>query len=213
MYLSKKDIENTERIKRLNIINSISGVKPANLIGSISKDGIHNLAIFSSVIHLGSNPALLGVIIRPGEKVRRDTYDNIRETGVYTINHIHSDFTEQAHYTSAKFDSDDSEFEKCGLTPALLHDFEAPFVKESPLKIGMRFLEEIPIKANGTRMIIGEVEHLEMPDEALGENDQLDLEVLQTVGISGLNSYYTLSKIASYPYARPHETPDFKKNH
>ena len=62
MHLTREDIQNTERIKRFNIINSITGIKPANLIGTISADGKTNLAIFSSDIHLGSNPALIGFI-------------------------------------------------------------------------------------------------------------------------------------------------------
>ena len=52
MHLTKEQIQQTSRIKRLNIINSITGVKPANLIGSISDNGHSNLAIFSSVVHL-----------------------------------------------------------------------------------------------------------------------------------------------------------------
>ena len=58
MHLTKEQIQKTSRIKRLNIINSITGVKPANLIGSISENGHSNLAVFSSIVHLGSNPAL-----------------------------------------------------------------------------------------------------------------------------------------------------------
>ena len=49
MKLSKKEIEKSERKWRLNLINSVSGIKPANLIGTKSEDGIDNLAIFSSV--------------------------------------------------------------------------------------------------------------------------------------------------------------------
>jgi flavin reductase (DIM6/NTAB) family NADH-FMN oxidoreductase RutF len=111
MHLTKEQIQETARIKRLNLINSITGVKPANLIASISKDGDSNLAIFSSLVHLGSNPALLGFVLRPQHEVRRDTYDNILATGYYTINHIHPDFIANAHYTSAKFSKQDSEFE------------------------------------------------------------------------------------------------------
>ena len=59
MHLTKMAIQNTERIRRLNIINSISGIKPANLIGTSSNSGQSNLSIFSSVIHLGSDPALV----------------------------------------------------------------------------------------------------------------------------------------------------------
>lgn len=82
MHLSKTDIENTPRIKRLNLINSITGIKPANLIETVSEEGISNLAIFSSVVHLGSRPALLGFVSRPSGEIRRHTHENI---AVYLI--------------------------------------------------------------------------------------------------------------------------------
>ena len=46
MLLDKNDIYELDRIKRLNIINSITGIKPANLIGTKSKEGVNNVAIF-----------------------------------------------------------------------------------------------------------------------------------------------------------------------
>ena len=58
-----------------------------NLIATKSNDGFPNVAVFSSVTHLGSNPPLLGFITRPAF-VPRNTYENIRKTGIYTINHI-----------------------------------------------------------------------------------------------------------------------------
>ena len=64
-YFSEASIAELETRYRNNLINSISGYKSANLIGSISKQGITNLAVFNSVVHLGSNPALLGFILRP----------------------------------------------------------------------------------------------------------------------------------------------------
>ncbi|MEZ4886570.1 MAG: flavin reductase [Chitinophagales bacterium] len=210
MHLSKTDIQNTPRIKRLNIINSITGVKPANLIGSISNDGQTNLAIFSSVIHLGSNPALLGFISRPSGDVRRHTHENIIANGFYTINHVHPHFIEKAHYTSVKFEAEESEFKKCQLTEECLFDFKAPFVKESRLKIGMKFLEEIPIKANNTILVVGEVQHIVVQEEAVDKKGHIDLNQLDSVGISGLNSYYRLEKLAQLPYARIAELPDFQ---
>jgi len=212
MHLTKEEIQNTERIKRLNIINSITGIKPANLIGTVSEDGKTNLAIFSSIVHLGSNPALIGFIIRPDRDAGQHTFDNIKENGFYTINHIHESFTEQAHYTSAKFGKDDSEFDKCALTVEYIDGFKAPFVKESMLKMGMKIVQTIPIELNGTVLIIGEVEHLIIPDNAMDEKGQIDLSQPHDVGISGLNTYYKLEKIAEFPYARPNELPDFSKN-
>ncbi len=209
MYLSKEDILNLDRIKRINIINSVSGIKPGNLIGTRSKSGNNNLAIFSSVVHLGSTPGYFGIIMRPTGEVRRDTYDNITETGLFTINHIQSNFAEQAHYTSAKFDADASEFEHCGLTPEFKLDFEVPFVKESSLQIGLKHVESVPIKATDTVMMIGEIQHLFFPELAMNADGMIDLEVIDDVGISGLNSYYQLKRIGTYPFARVAEVPKF----
>ena len=44
--LDQEDIKKMDRIYRLNLINSLSGIKPANLIGTRSNSGINNLAIF-----------------------------------------------------------------------------------------------------------------------------------------------------------------------
>ena len=210
MHLTKEQIQQTSRIKRLNIINSITGVKPANLIGSISENGHSNLAIFSSIVHLGSNPALLGFILRPQHEVRRDTYDNIMQTKYYTINHISSDYVENAHYTSAKFDKEDSEFERCKFTEEYLFDFDAPFVKESPVKIGLELEDILPIELNKCMMVIGSIQHLCVDDVAVEDDGQINLELLDDVGIGGLNSYYKLKRIAQFPYARVNELPDFE---
>ncbi|GAB4245738.1 MAG: flavin reductase [Ekhidna sp.] len=209
MHLIKEDIQKLESKKRLNIINSVSGIKPANLIGTKSKSGQTNVAIFSSVVHLGSNPALLGFIVRPTGEVPRHTYENIKETHTYTINHVPTNLADKAHYTSAKLDRSVSEFDRCGLTEEYIGKFPAPFVKECALKIGMRLVDEIPIKTNGTILIIGEIETLIIPDQALNEKGHIDLSLYNTAGISGLNSYYSLSPVASFPYARPDEIPDF----
>ena len=77
--LDKSVFESLGKIPRLNLINSCMGYKSANLIGTISKDGRPNLAVFSSITHLGSDPALIGFILRP-TTVPRHTYSNIKET-------------------------------------------------------------------------------------------------------------------------------------
>ena len=211
MHLTREEIEATNRIQRLNIINSITGIKAGNLIGTMSENHGSNLAIFSSVIHLGSNPALLGFILRPEGEVPRNTFENIIKTERYTLNHIRSSFIENAHYTSAKFDRHVSEFEACDLTEEYLHDFPAPYVKESTVKMGMRFLESIPIKANNTKMVIGQIEHLYFPEETMSEEGYVDLAATDSVGIGGLNSYYSLNKLNTFPFARKTELPKFKQ--
>jgi len=208
MIYTKKDIEQLDRISRLKIINSVTGIKPANLIGSIDGKGQTNLAIFSSVVHLGSTPSLLGFVSRPQTADVGHTYRNIQENGVYTINHIHPKFIKNAHYTSAKFNASVSEFERCNLSVENIENFKAPFVKESTFKMGMRYKEAVDIKQNGTVLIIGEIEHLIFPDTALVDGD-IDLEAANSIGISGLNTYYALHKIEKHPYVRINEVPEF----
>lgn len=211
MYLSKKDIEDTPRIKRLNIINSVTGIKPANLIGTKSTDGYPNVGIFSSVVHLGSDPALIGFVFRPQDKTPRDTYNNIKDTGYYTLNQVPVSLVEKAHFTSAKFPKTTSEFEACKLTEEYKYDFYAPFVKESSLKIGLEMVEEIPIPVNKTVLMIGTILHLSFPDEMMLESGQLDLEKIDTAGISGVDSYYQLQKIAQFKYAHLEDVPNFEE--
>jgi flavin reductase (DIM6/NTAB) family NADH-FMN oxidoreductase RutF len=155
----------------------------------------------------------MGFIVRPPKEVRRHTYENVRQNGSFTINMVHPAFVRQAHYTSARFDADESEFEACRFTEEYIEGFSAPFVQESRLKIGLQYLSEIPILINGTMLIIGQVEHIIMPDDVLVEDNQIDLEKLEAVGIGGLNTYYSVGKIGYYPYARKEEFtgPDQEK--
>ena len=194
------------KVKRLNIINSITGIKPANLISTIDERNRHNLAIFSSVVHLGSNPALIGFILRPQQKIRRHTYENILGNGYYTINHLPNHKTLEGHYTSAKFDKETSEYDVCHFTPEFQHEFPVPYVKESFLKMGLKHVESIPIKYNGTVMIVGKILQVYVAKSSLSEEGYINLEEAKSVGISGLNTYYDLKKIASYLMQDPRTT-------
>jgi len=197
---NSKDIDQLERIYRINLINALSGFKSVNLIGTKSKTGQSNVAVFSSVIHMGSNPPLLGFIMRPLPN-QRDTYPNIKDRGFYTINHVTTDIFEKAHQTSAKYDKGVSEFEKCGLTEEYVDDFVAPFVKECNVKMGLSYVEEYPIKANDTILIIGKIEKLILPEESLEESGHLNIHDSNSLTMSGLDTYFKVEKLKRMPYA------------
>jgi len=196
-----QDILNLEKYHRISLINKISGLKSANLIGTKNKNGTSNLAIFNSVMHIGANPPLLGFILRPLE-VDRHTYSNIKENKYFTINQVTKEIHKKAHMTSAKFPKDISEFDKCDLTEIFIDDFPIPFVKESKIKIGLSFQEEILIETNKTIMMIGKVEKIILPDDGIKNDGDINLESLNTVGIGGLDTYYECKRIARYEYAR-----------
>lgn len=200
------EFKSWEKRKRAAFINSLSGFKSCNLIGTKSVKGQENLAIFSSVFHLGADPALLGMISRPNV-VPRDTLEYLKESGYYTINHVHHTFFEKAHQSSARYDKEMSEFEAVQLEKEYLNQFQAPFVKASPVKIAMRLREILPIKLNGCEMIIGEIDFVEVDPKAITDNGHLDLERLGVITTSGLDSYHQTKRIARLSYAKPDQWP------
>ena len=201
MHFTKERINALEKHTRTHLINSLSGYKSANLIGTQDKQGNTNLAIVSSVIHLGAHPPLVGMIMRPNS-VPRHTFENIIETGSYTINQVNQAIYKQAHQTSARYPKVESEFNATGLTPEYLNDFTAPFVQESRLKYAVNYVEHQHLAVNGTELVIGEITDVYIDEVALQSDGFLDLQAIETVAVTGLDSYHTGNKLSRLPYAK-----------
>ena len=196
------DIESWERFYRANFINSLTGFKSVSLIGTVNKAGQANLAIFSSIVHIGSNPPLIGYINRPINAAPH-TLANIIETEVYTINHIHPSFVQQAHQTSAKYDAGISEFEEVGLTTEFQEKIAAPFVKESNIKYALSLQEIIPIKLNDTFLVIGKVISIVIEKNIVSEDGFIHIDKENSICSNGIDGYYTTKLIERYHYAKP----------
>lgn len=205
-YIDKEELLKMEQRRRAMLINSVGGFKSVCMIGSANANGKTNLAIFSSIVHLGANPALIAFVMRPAT-VERHTLENILSTNTYTINHLNKEIYEQAHQTSASYAKNISEFDATGLTAELKEKFLAPYVKESKVQIGMRFVQKIDIAINKTSLIIGEIEHLYFPEDCLHEDGFVDLEKAGTVTCSGLDSYHTTNNLSRLSYAKPNVNP------
>ena len=201
MHFTKERINALEKHTRTHLINSLSGFKSANLIGTQDKQGNTNVAIVSSVIHLGAHPPLVGIIMRPNS-VPRHTFENIIETGCYTINQVNKAIYKQAHQTSARYDKGESEFDATGLTPEYLNEFTAPFVQESRLKYSVKYVEHQHLAVNGTELVIGEITDVYLDEAALQSDGFLDLQAIETVAVTGLDSYHTSNKLSRLPYAK-----------
>ena len=199
---SISEIESWERFYRANFINSLTGFKSVNLIGTVSEQGLINLGIFSSIVHIGSNPPLIGYINRP-VKAAPHTLANIQATGVYTINHIHPSFVQQAHQTSAKYEAGISEFEEVGLTPEFQEKIIAPFVKESNIKYALSLQEIIPIQLNDTFLVIGKVITIQIEQDIVTDDGFIHLEKANTICSNGIDGYYSTELIERYQYAKP----------
>ena len=196
-----EQIMNMEKQERVHFANSLGGFKSVGLIGTKNKNNQTNIAIVDSILHIGSNPPLFGIVFRPGV-VERHTLENILETGFYTINHITDKIHKQAHQTSARYDRACSEFDVTGLIPEYKNDFFAPFVEESNVKLAMEFKEKVTLSINNTVLIIGEVKDVYFPQNCLQKDGFLDIEKAESITCSGLDSYHKTKRISRLSYAK-----------
>lgn len=201
-----QDILGMETRYRASFINSLGGFKSVVLIGTRSTQGQENVAIFSSLFHIGANPALCGIIVRPDASPRH-TLQNILDTRSYTINHLHKGIYKQAHQTSARYAEGESEFEKTGLTPVYKHGIYAPFVGESRVQFACEFQQKIDLEINGTTLLIGKISYVHVPQASIAQDGFIDLETAESLTCSGLDSYHTTQKIARLAYAKPDKEP------
>ncbi len=197
-----------ERFYRANFINSLTGFKSASLIGTINAQGVPNLGMFSSMVHIGSDPALIGYINRPVAAAPH-TLANIKANGFYTVNHIHPAFLAQAHQTSAKYPDEVNEFTEVGLTEEYIEGVQVPFVKESAIKYLLSLKEIIPIQLNDTFLVIGQLEQVRIEAAVLPTQDGfLHLDEAGSICSNGLDAYYNTTLIDRFAYAKPGKTAE-----
>jgi flavin reductase (DIM6/NTAB) family NADH-FMN oxidoreductase RutF len=195
-----------EQRYRVTLINSLAGFKQAVLIGTKSPEGRTNLALFNSLIHIGSNPALYGFICRP-DTVQRDTLNNILATNEFTLNYVKTSDFEKAHQTSARYETGVSEFAAVGFTEQFSDASSAPFVQEAVVKIAMTLADKIPIPLNGTLLIIGGIQQIEVDDSVVGADGFINLGQADVLACSGLDAYYSTQLLGRLSYAKPNKWP------
>ena len=203
-YFSSDQLSEMEIQQRVHFINSLGGFKSVSLIGTSNYFEQTNLAIFSSIFHIGANPPLIAFMLRPSPP-ERNTLSNILETGFYTINHINEGIYKQAHQTSARYDKEVSEFDATGLETEFKNNFFAPFVKQSQIQFAVEFRERIDIALNNTSMVIGEIKEVYVPENCIAQDGFIDLEKANTITCSGLDSYHKTTRLDRLSYAKPNK--------
>ena len=201
-HFSLDDILAMERFFRRDFMNTISGYRSCHLLGTLSYQKVPNLGLFNSITHVGASPPHLGFIMRP-LTVPRQPYHNIKAQGYFTLNQVTEGQLQQAHQSSAKYPPEESEFDAVGLTPYYTELHPVPYVEESPIKLGLEFAEEHPIKANGAIFVIGKVVEVIIDEDLIAEDGHIMLEKAGIISVAGLDSYYKPELIDRLPYPRP----------
>ena len=135
--------------------------------------------------------------------VPRDTLQNIKDTGEYTINHICTSILEKAHQASARYESQLSEFEQIGLSVQMTDQVKAPYVLESHIKLGMQVKDIKLLAINQTELVIGQIVEVIVEPKWVAQDGYVDIQAAGSVTVSSLDAYHSTQLIARLAYAKP----------
>lgn len=200
-HIDIEEIQSWERFYRANFVNALSGFKAVSLVSTVNKEGTSNLAVFSNIVHIGADPALIGFINRP-RAASPHTLANIEATGFFTINHVHPTFADKAHQTSAKYPEGVSEFEAVGLTPTFKAGFPAPFVAESMVQYALELSELVFLEKNNTYLVVGSLQHVFLDPDFVCSDGLIDLNKAESMVSLGVDAYCTTLPHARFAYAK-----------
>jgi flavin reductase (DIM6/NTAB) family NADH-FMN oxidoreductase RutF len=196
--LSSEEIANLDRSYRRDFINRITGAKAAWILGSFHPDFGENLALFSSVVHVGANPPLIGIVFRPSLN-RLHSLRNISETKLFSLNSLPFSLHKEMHSASANWDEDVNDFQICGLQKVAGLDHPIPLIKEATVRMLLEPKEKIRIQSNSTHFLVSEIKKIEIGYSRL-DSEELPLPDGLTY-VSGLDLYCNVESVESMPYA------------
>lgn len=202
--ITAQDIQQWEARYRVTFIHSLAGYKQPVLVGTRSLSGTSNLAVFNSLMHIGANPPLYGLLFRP-DTVRRDTLRNVVESGEYTLNWMSAKDVEAVHQTAAKYPAEESEFVAVGYTERSDAGACSPRVAEAVISARLRLAQIIDIPLNGTKLVIGSVEEIYIPEDVVSGEGFVALHQLDVLSSVGLDAYYRPQPLIRFSYPRPGE--------
>ena len=83
------------------------------------------------------------------------------------------------------------------------NNYFAPYVKDCPIQIGMKYVEEYDIKSNNTKLIVGEIQELYIEEKLIKEDGFVNLSEGNIATINGLNGYAIPTLKERFEYQRP----------
>lgn len=162
--------------------------RPIGWIGSIAADGTPNLAPYSFFNCVSGVPPMF--VFSPGRAGRKDTLQNVREVGEFTINIVTAEVVEAMNATAATFPAEVDEFEAVGLTAAPSLSVRPPMVGECKANIECTVSQIVHIGDAdfGSGLVIGEAVEFHVADELL-DGTRIDQGALGAVGRHAGNMY------------------------
>ena len=192
---------------------SIAVPRAIGWISTVDVNGVPNLAPYSQFTNLTFDPPYVLVSINQGHlQNRKDTTENIEQTGEFVHNMVTYDLREAMNITAAEFPPGVDEFEAAGLTKAESVMVKPYRVAESPIQLECKYVQTIRLPGEGrvgtADIIIGKVVGVHIKDEFITPDGKIDIVKIKPLARLGYSDYTTVEhsfEIKSSPAAGERE--------
>lgn len=184
------DFENITSNERYKILAGSVVPRPIALVTTLDENEIVNAAPFSFFNALSANPPLVGFGIQrwPSGKTK-DTYNNIKLNGAFTVNIVSDELVESMNICGVQFESTIDELSMAGLTKKTGTLVSSPRISESKISLECELFEIIPTGPYGD-LILGRVVMVHIDKELVDlERLYIDQIGLDAVGRMGGHGY------------------------
>jgi len=185
--------------------NAIIGPRPIGWIGSLSANGIPNLAPYSFFNAFNYTPPIIGFASVASKK---DSFNNIEATAEFTWNLATRELAEAMNESCAPIPAEENEFERAKLAQGASRMIKAPRVAASPVSFECRLSQIVQLTTHDgkdvpTWVVFGEVVGVHIAQTALvdGLYDPARMRTILRAG--GPASYYEITPETQFEMFRP----------
>ncbi|MCB0967405.1 MAG: flavin reductase family protein [Ilumatobacter sp.] len=181
-------VDELEGVDAYKLATGLIVPRPIGWIGTLSADGVPNVAPYSFFNVVSGLPPTF--VFSPGRGGRKDTLDNVRAVGEFTVNVVTAEVAEAMNASSASFPPDVDEFEACGLTAVPSRSVRPPMVGECKANFECVVTQIVDIghPDHGNALVIGEAVEIHVLDSLL-DGTRVDQVELRAIGRHVGNSY------------------------
>lgn len=189
-------------------LNAIVGPRPIAWIGTQNNAGVLNLAPFSFFNLFNYQPPVL-IFSAIGHK--KDTINNVLETGEFSWNLVNRELAEQMNLSCISEPVDEFAFAK--LKPLESELINAPRVAESPVTMECKLLSCEQLKdldgvLQPTWIVMGQVVRVHIARQLIDNNNTYQAHrVRRVLRAGGPADYYEITEETLFQLPRPRSTP------
>lgn len=172
-----------------HLLNGVVAPRPIAWISSRGPKGTANVAPHSYTTVFNVSPPIVGFV----SSGRKDTLNNVEETGAFCCNFADFRLAGAMNLTSADFPPDVSEFDWAGLDVRPGEVVNAPMVAEAPVSFECKVVDVHPVPGTDSVLVLGEVVWVHTA-ERVWDGDRIDMVAYDPIGRTSGSGYTRLGE-------------------